>query len=322
MRQFTNQMDNLLSTDKELKNSFNHWRIVRNALRWSPFVQTYKKRKYPWVQLAGHQGNFKSGTVGTILKKSCGEEEKCFQKLINDPLSEFVPKFRGKSITNGEEFLELEDLLAKFDCPSVMDMKIGLRTYLEDELIKAREKPKLRKDMFEKMIAVDPAEPNEEERRLKAVTKPRYMVWRETISSTATLGFRIDGIKFCDGTTSRDFKTTKSDTDIIKAIQKFTENRHSIIVKYLERLKNLRQTLVNSPFFLTHEIIGSSLLFVHDLNKADVWMIDFAKTHPIPKNLTITHSKDWMIGNHEDGYLIGVDNIIRIFTVLDGLSKL
>lgn len=70
------------------------------------------------------------------------------------------------------------------------------------------------------------------------------------------------------------------------------------------------------------KIIGSSLLFVHDLNKADVWMIDFAKTHPIPKNLTITHSKDWMIGNHEDGYLIGVDNIIRIFTVLDGLSKL
>lgn len=70
------------------------------------------------------------------------------------------------------------------------------------------------------------------------------------------------------------------------------------------------------------QIIGSSLLFVHDLHKADVWMIDFAKTHPIPKNMTITHTKDWMIGNHEDGYLIGVDNIIKIFTVLDGLSKL
>ena len=111
-----------------------------------------------------------------------------------------------------------------------MDVKIGLRTYLEDELIKAREKPRLRKDLFEKMIAVDPNEPNEEERKLKAITKPRYMVWRETISSTATLGFRIDGIKFRDGTTSRDFKTTKSDTDVIKSIQKFTENRHLIIV--------------------------------------------------------------------------------------------
>lgn len=47
------------------------------------------------------------------------------------------------------------------------------RTYLEEELAKAKEKPKLRKDMYEKMIAVDPGAPSEEEHRLRAVTKPR-----------------------------------------------------------------------------------------------------------------------------------------------------
>lgn len=164
------------------------------------------------------------------MKKCCGEEEKNFQKLVNDPLSQFVPKFKGKTISNGEEFLELEDLLAKFESPCVMDVKIGLRTYLEEELIKAREKPKLRKDMFEKMVQVDPEEPSEEEKRLKAVTKPRYMIWRETISSTATLGFRIDGIKCRDGTTSRDFKTTKSDSSIIEAVERFTESHYNTIV--------------------------------------------------------------------------------------------
>lgn len=73
-----------------------------------------------------------------------------------------------------------------------MDCKIGVRTYLEEELSKAKEKPKLRKDMYEKMIQIDPEAPSEEEHRAKGVTKPRYMVWRETISSTATLGFRIE----------------------------------------------------------------------------------------------------------------------------------
>lgn len=44
------------------------------------------------------------------------------------------------------QYLQLQDLLSDFNKPCcVMDCKIGVRTYLEEELLKAKEKQKLRK---------------------------------------------------------------------------------------------------------------------------------------------------------------------------------
>lgn len=48
------------------------------------------------------------------------------------------------------------------------------------------------------MIAVDPEAPNAEERELQAVTKLRYMQFREQQSSTCSHGFRIEAMKVMD----------------------------------------------------------------------------------------------------------------------------
>ena len=69
-------------------------------------------------------------------------------------------------------------------------------------------------------------------------------------------------------------------------------------------------------------MIGSSLLLVHDDHRADIWLIDFAKTYPLPAGVNITHIDQWELGNHEDGYLIGLDNLIRIFSRLQSASSL
>ncbi|KXJ72383.1 hypothetical protein RP20_CCG018192 [Aedes albopictus] len=293
------------------------WRKLRNIVQWTPFFQTYKKQRYPWVQLAGHQGNFKAGPdQGTVLKKLCPKEEKCFKVLMKDVLRPYVPEYKGHVNSDDATYIQLQDLLTDFYQPCVMDCKIGVRTYLEEELSKAKEKPKLRKDMYEKMIQIDPNAPTEEEHRAKGVTKPRYMVWRETISSTSTLGFRIEGIKKSDGTSSKDFKTTKSREQIIEAFREFTDGFPHAMPKYIQRLKAIRATLSYSDFFKRHEVIGSSLLFVHDRHNASVWLIDFAKTVTLPDKVDITHENKWKVGNHEDGYLIGINNLIDIFQEL------
>ncbi|KAL2305902.1 hypothetical protein Nmel_003795, partial [Mimus melanotis] len=336
------------------------WRKIKNMVHWSPFVMSFKK-KYPWIQLAGHaedtessphhpkqvpdcplssSGSFKAAANGRILKKHCESEQRCLDRLMNDVLKPYVPAYHGDVVKDGERYNQMEDLLAEFDSPCVMDCKMGVRTYLEEELIKARKKPSLRKDMYQKMIEVDPDAPTEEENVLRAVTKPRYMQWRETISSTATLGFRIEGIKVSlaccagqgiswwecllarltekeDGTVNRDFKKTRTKEQVMEAFNEFTRGNRNVLNSYLNRLKGIRATLETSPFFKCHEVIGSSLLFIHDKQEqAKVWMIDFGKTTPLPEGQVLQHNVPWVEGNREDGYLWGLDNLIQILTEL------
>ncbi|XP_062328224.1 inositol-trisphosphate 3-kinase Cb [Osmerus eperlanus] len=292
------------------------WQKVKTMVHWTPFVVSFKKR-YPWVQLAGHAGNFQAGEYGRLLKRHSECEQLCLEKLMQDALRPHVPGYHGVVQKDEQDYNLMDDLLADFDSPSIMDCKMGSRTYLEEELRKAQERPRLRRDMYDKMVAVDPAAPTEQERAQQGVLKPRYMQWRETLSSTATMGFRIEGIKRADGTCNTNFKKTKQQEQVKQALGDFVDGNIEILKLYLQRLVELRSVLEKSPFFRTHEVVGSSLLFVHDASgQARVWMIDFGKTVPLPAPLTLDHRSPWVEGNREDGYLWGLDNLIDILSTM------
>ncbi|XP_028994719.1 inositol-trisphosphate 3-kinase A [Betta splendens] len=285
------------------------WWKLKTIVHWSFSAQ---RRKLNWVQLAGHKGNFKAADEGTILKKFSDNEKQCFEEVQGDALLPFVPAFHGVAERDGEFFLHMTDLLAKFDLPNVMDCKMGVRTYLEEELVRARERPKPREDLYKKMVEVDETGPTPQEHSQRGVTKPRYMQWRETLSSTHNLGFRIEGIKKCDGTCRTDFKKTKSKPDVIQVFRDFVGRDDGIVKSYLRRLSEIRRALQASEFFKRHEVIGSSLLFIHDhTGSAEVWIIDFGKTTALPEGQTLSHAIPWQEGNREDGYLWGLDNLIH-----------
>ncbi|XP_047462267.1 inositol-trisphosphate 3-kinase C [Mugil cephalus] len=279
------------------------------------------KNTQQWLQVVGHAGAFHVGDYGTLLKRFCKGEQQCYLRLMEDILKPFVPVYHGVVQHEKEDYNMMDNLLTHFDMPSIMDCKMGSRTYLEEELLMARERPQPRNDMFEKMVAVDPDAPTVQERAQQGVLKTRYMQWRETLSSTTTLGFRIEGFRKGNGECHTNFKRTKSREQVVEALDNFVESKRHIVWGYLRRLKQLRQVLEASDFFRTHEVVGSSLLFVHDwTGKTGVWMIDFGKTVTLPPPLTLDHRTPWVEGNREDGYLWGLDNLTDILASMVPLT--
>lgn len=272
--------------------------------------------RHRWVQLSGHKDNFVPGSGGTVCKKAAGViEREAYENLMNNPdesLRGFVPVYFKEETIDGEAYLELEDLLANYSNPCIMDIKIGVRTFLEKE---ASKKDK-RMDLLKKMIKIDPDAPTEEE-KAEGISKLRYMMFREELSSTRTLGYRIEGIKLADEEPRTNFQRVHDREEVHAAGHSFLppvgNPLRAVVRKALhKRLIELRSALQQSAFFAEHEVIGSSLLFLYDhTGRAGVTMIDFGKTMRAP--VPITHDVPWEMENHEDGYLIGIDAVIDLF---------
>ncbi|KAK6637909.1 hypothetical protein RUM44_008331 [Polyplax serrata] len=270
-----------------------------------------KNRQNKWFQLSGHPDCFAPAGPGTIWKKRSGvdnSERAVYEALSADPLlRDLVPRYFREVEYQGEKFIELQDLLHGFSDPSVMDVKLGTRTFLESEV----QKTTARHDLYVKMVAVDPNAPSKEEHLTQAVTKLRYMQFREQQSSTCSQGFRVEAMKLRGSPPVTNLKKVKSRKEVLVTLSLFLAGREDARQRFLTRLNEIRSKLEESAYFQRHEVVGSSLFMIYDDHNVGVWLIDFAKTYPVPPGVVVNHRRPWVQGNHEEGLLYGLDQLIN-----------
>lgn len=70
------------------------------------------------------------------------------------------------------------------------------------------------------------------------------------------------------------------------------------------------------------QFVGSSLLFLADpKGHCSVRMVDFGVTRPAPEGCSYRHDVPWTAGGREDGYLIGLDSLIELWSELQELDE-
>lgn len=273
-----------------------------------------KSRSSEWFQLAGHPGSLAPAGPGTVWKRrAAGDhpahapERDAYEALAACPhMRAAIPRYYRELEYAGERFIELQDLLHGFRDPHVMDIKMGTRTFLEDEVSNAR----ARTDLYEKMVRLDPAAPTEAEHAARAVTKLRYMQFREQRSSSAQQGFRIEAVKLPGEPPLTDLQGVREPRQLAATVARFLGRDERARSELIARLRDIRARFERSEFFENHEIVGSSIFIIYDDERVGAWLIDFAKTRRVPEGARVNHRASWAQGNHEEGFLYGLDRLI------------
>mmetsp|Transcript_12232 Transcript_12232/g.37320 ORF Transcript_12232/g.37320 Transcript_12232/m.37320 type:complete len:289 (-) Transcript_12232:1929-2795(-) len=255
------------------------------------------------LQVGGHADSFKADKEEHLLKAYSEEEWQIYKNMQDDRISEVVPGLFGVVEEEGKQWLSMENLCFDMRKPVMMDIKIGRRTFRDSE----HDNQRPRMDLLEKMLKISATEATQEERRI-GITKQRYMTFRDDVSSSSTLSFRVEGIKKLKGDKlDVNFKAVREPNDVSRCVQFFLDGDEGLCRRFLAKMGELRQVLEQSQMFSQHEFIGSSLLFVYDQSmpsQMHLRMIDFAKTNKLPGLGCAFDRND---------YIVGLDNLTRLW---------
>jgi len=227
------------------------------------------------LTVSGHTNSFWRVSDSEIWKLTDAPERDMLVRLMESPeLRQLVPTYvrdvplehwRGREPDAASVCVQLQDLTASFgDSPCVMDIKLGVRTFLEDEV----SNPKVRADLLAKMDKLDSSEATESERASGGITKLRYMQFRERASTSSSLGYRLEGLQAAragpgeangsapaqvDMPSKEKLSKINTEEAVEELLRRFIMADKPLKEQYLQRLKAIHATLSSCQCALERE---------------------------------------------------------------------
>ncbi|KAI1714772.1 inositol polyphosphate kinase domain-containing protein [Ditylenchus destructor] len=269
-----------------------------------------------FIQLSGHTDSFVPSEYHTVLKKVTTVEDEttpygtkfselsAYRLIMKDSkLKRFTPTLKGYKVHGETYFVELEDLTHTFDIAkrTLVDIKIGRRTYTRIEA----SSNKKRRDMYTKAVNMAPQSLSVEDHTDKAITKAKYLKLRDDCSTSTNLGFRLEASRLPGMEVRKGYDLMSARRDVEQVLLHHVGQPH-IRVQLCERLREMREVIQTSAFFKENEVIGTSLLLVHDGIRSGIWIIDFANV------LHVKNTPENIKENFAADYLAGIDSLIEV----------
>ena len=228
--------------------------------------------------------------------------------------------------------VRMQDLASNMTRPCAMRFVMGSRTVVAADLGAAPSAQATHPALCERMHEIDTAAASAfltaEEAAARKVTRARYLAFLDALSSTSTLGFRIDAAKtVVDGEiddmpppgTHNSLATVRTAADVGAALSAFLQEDPDLAHGLLKKLHAITAALERSTLFAKTVFLRAALLLTYDdehkADRLELKMINFSFCYQLPEGIPPSHDVvewDGKESSHADGFLFGVRSLTTI----------